>query len=169
MWMVSSRCSSLTVNLRDIWSPPGVIVPDAFWEDASSHSLSWNFFYEVRSEAVPGIKIQYFKGEERVEATHFYAVVACEGMADELCKTAHSCRARLSPCCTDPLSSANSSAEDWANAPLNWDTTGGRIRNPLLLSLNKQLKSDCGPLSEMLQAFRTNTHNVQKSQFSAAR
>lgn len=131
------------------------------WDDASSHSLSWNFFYEVRSEAVSGIKIQYFKGEERVEATHCYAVVACEGMADERCKMVYSCRARLSPCCADPPASASSSAEDWANAQLHWDTAGGRIRNPLLLSLSKQLKSECGPPSEMLQAFWTNTRNVQ--------
>lgn len=45
----------------------------------------------------------------------------------------------------------------------------GRIRNPLWLSLREQLKSERGPFSEMLQAFRTNTRNVQKSQFSAAR
>lgn len=50
-----------------------------------------------RNEAVPGLKIQYFKGDKRVGASHCYVLVACEGMADELCKTAHSCRARLSP------------------------------------------------------------------------
>lgn len=40
--------------------------------------------YEGGSEAVPGIKPQYFKGEERVEAAHCYAGVACEGMADDV-------------------------------------------------------------------------------------
>jgi len=59
-----------------------------------------------------------------VETTHCYAVVACEGRADELCKTSHSCRARLFPCCADPLASASSSAKVSANALLNWDATG---------------------------------------------
>lgn len=153
MWMVSSRCSSLTVNLKDTRSPPGKMLLLTAWAETSFMRL------EVRQS--PGIKIQYFKGEERVEATHCYAAVACEGMADELCKMVYSCRARLSPRCADPPASASSSAEDWANAPLHWDAAGGGIRNPLLLSLSKQLKSECGPPSEMLQAFWTNTHNVQ--------
>lgn len=113
--------------------------------------------------------MQYFKGEETVEATHCYAVVACEGMADELGKTVHSCRARLPPCCADPPASASSSAKGWDKAPFNWGTTGEELGILFGSAWMSMLKPECGPLSEMLQDFQTNTHTIQKSQFSAAR